>query len=350
MRKPMDSRTDEGRIAPQAEAVDDMEDAIDDAPTPASRRRHVGSASYASYDNPMATSGDGDDDFESVPLRGAGRSLAQRAQAHLKSLKKTLKDAFKDAGSSSSTRTPVPTSTYGNGTYVEEDAFVGSSPAGQMLTRHHARARSVDLRHVLGNLEDTLEGAATAATLLRELRDSGGDPDADAATNDALDLELSDVCEAHRAHLTQVAEMTDSAVSLSEAQLGTLLATLEQLNAAVLAIRSANRPIPATAVAAPDSSSAVVPLSGPPSLGASRIECATTEEEEAAMIAQAIAASLTISQQSDVENVTEDARPPPPLAPGLASTGSAPAGTSAPSAAAPRKQTTEDLLANLIDI
>ena len=86
-----------------------MEDAIDEAP--AARRRHVGSSSstYTAYDNPMTSSANVDDDFESVPLRGAGRSLAQRAQAHLKSMKKTLKDAFKDAGSAS--RTPAPAST-----------------------------------------------------------------------------------------------------------------------------------------------------------------------------------------------------------------------------------------------
>ena len=317
-----------------------MEDAIDEAP--ASRRRHVGSSSspYTAYDNPMASSANVDDDFESVPLRGAGRSLAQRAQAHLKSLKKTLKDAFKDAGSASS-RTPAPTSTYGNGTYVDDDSFVGSPPAGQMLSRHHARARSVDLRYVLGDLDDTLEGAQTAATLLRELRDSGGDPDADAATNDALDLELSDVCEAHRAHLTQVAEMTDSAVSLTEEQLGKLLFTLEQLNAAVLAIRSDGRPKTSAMMPDPDSSRAAAPPSGPPSLGTSRIECATTEEEEAAMIAQAIAASLSVSQQSDVEKSAGDALPPPLPAP---------AETASTAAAPPRKQTTEDLLANLIDI
>ena len=316
-----------------------MEDAIDEAP--AARRRHVGSSSstYTAYDNPMASSANVDDDFESVPLRGAGRSLAQRAQAHLKSLKKTLKDAFKDAGSAS--RTPAPTSTYGNETYVDDASFVGSPPAGQMLSRHHARARSVDLRHVLGDLDDTLEGAHTAATLLRELRDSGGDPDADAATNDALDLELSDVCEAHRAHLTQVAEMTDSAVSLSEEQLGKLLFTLEELNAAVLSIRSDGRPQTSTTMPDPDSSCAAVPPSGPPSLGTSRIECATTEEEEAAMIAQAIAASLSVSQQSDVAKSAEDALPPPLPAP---------AETASTAAAPPRKQTTEELLANLIDI
>merc|ERR1712205_178036 len=96
----------------------------------------------------MGSSANVDDDFESVPLRGAGRSLAQRAQAHLKSLKKTLKDAFKDAGSAS--RTPAPTSTYGNETYVDDASFVASPRAREIrgfTTRarrlgRHARRRS----------------------------------------------------------------------------------------------------------------------------------------------------------------------------------------------------------------
>ena len=251
-----------------------MENAIDDARV---SRGVVGSSS--SHANPAYAPirGTVDESFESVPLKGAGRSLAQRASAHLKALKKSIKKAFTDSGNSSGQASTARRTTYSN------DTFVGSPPTGQMLARHHARSRSVDLQHILGNLEETLEGAATAATLLHELRESGGDPDADAATNDALDQELTDVCEAHRAHLTQVAEMSGAGVALSEEQLGTLLSTVENINAALLAIKSETGRH-TDAVSAPRA----VP-EGRPSLGSSRIECAMTEEEEAAMIAQAIA-------------------------------------------------------------
>ena len=178
-----------------------MENAIDDARV---SRGVVGSSS--SHANPAYAPFEGRwTSRSSVPLKGAGRSLAQRASAHLKALKKSIKKAFTDSGNSSGQASTARRTTYSN------DTFVGSPPTGQMLARHHARSRSVDLQHILGNLEETLEGAATAATLLHELRESGGDPDADAATNDALDQELTDVCTA--AYLTQ-SEMSGR-VSLS---------------------------------------------------------------------------------------------------------------------------------------
>jgi hypothetical protein len=190
---------------------------------------------------------------------------------------------------------------------------------------------------VLGTLTATIDGANTAAMLLKEFRESGGDPEADQGTNDNLDLELSDVCEAHRAHLTQVAEMTDSSVSLSEEQLNTLLETLEKLNGAIFAIRAERNEnaelqgmetgVVSTPTATGDEQSV--------SLGTSRIACATTEEEEEAMIAQAIAASLSV--QPKEANGTAQAHAPAPEQSGAPST-------------PVRKQTNEDLLANLIDI
>ena len=256
-------------------------------------RRSSGGGGYTSYDLGGERSGyenvgigmnGSDEAYEAVPLRGAGRSLAQRAQGHLKSIKQALKNAFSDSPSGTPTRATIPTATYGNAAYSGHGA---AQRTGQLLSRAHARTRSIDLAHVIDDLDSTLEGALVAATLLQELRDSGGDPEADRETNDALDLELSDVCEAHRAHLAQVAVMTDDAVSLSEAQLGTLLETLEKLNAAISTLR---RELDNVVQSTPPGS---VPTSGPPSLGTSRIECATTEEEEAAMISAAIAASLT---------------------------------------------------------
>ena len=329
--------TDEGRSAnarrtrEQAEAVDDMENAIDDARL---SRGVIGSSS--SYANPAyaPTRGAVDESFESVPLKGAGRSLAQRASAHLKALKKSIKKAFTDSGNSSSPASTARRTTYAN------DTFVGSPPTGQMLASHHARSRSVDLQHILGNLEETLEGADTAATLLHELRDSGGDPDVDAATNDALEQELSDVCEAHRSHLTQVAEMSGAGVALSEEQLGTLLSTVEKLNAALLAMKSeTGGHIDAVSApsAAPD---------GRPSLGSSRIECATTEEEEAAMIAQAIAASLSVQPSTSEESGTENALP----APVAAAPPALPPTSQQSASATSRPKTNEELLGNLIDL
>ena len=316
-----------------------MENAIDDARV---SRGVVGSSS--SHANPAYAPirGTVDESFESVPLKGAGRSLAQRASAHLKALKKSIKKAFTDSGNSSTQASTARRTTYSN------DTFVGSPPTGQMLARHHARSRSVDLQHILGNLEETLEGAATAATLLHELRESGGDPDADAATNDALDQELTDVCEAHRSHLTQVAEMSGAGVALSEEQLGTLLSTVENINAALLAIKSETGRH-TDAVSAPRA----VP-EGRPSLGSSRIECAMTEEEEAAMMAQAIAASLSVQPSASEETRTENALPtpvaavPPPLP---LTTAVPPTSTPQQSASATsRPKTNEDLLANLIDL
>jgi hypothetical protein len=327
------------RALAQSEAVDDMENAIDDARV---SRGVVGSSS--SHANPAYAPirGTVDESFESVPLKGAGRSLAQRASAHLKALKKSIKKAFTDSGNSSTQASTARRTTYSN------DTFVGSPPTGQMLARHHARSRSVDLQHILGNLEETLEGAATAATLLHELRESGGDPDADAATNDALDQELTDVCEAHRAHLTQVAEMSGAGVALSEDQLGTLLSTVENINAALLAIKSETGRH-TDAVSAPRA----VP-EGRPSLGSSRIECAMTEEEEAAMIAQAIAASLSVQPSASEETRPENALPAPVAAvpPPLPLTSAVPpSSTPQQSASATsRPKTNEDLLANLIDL
>ena len=310
--------------ATQDEAVDDMARAIDDpVRSRGNSAPHVSSSAIARESEA----------YESVPLRGAGRSLAQRAQTHLKALRKTLRNAFSDAPSGSSPG--VSRTTYSNRAY-EDSAFVGSPPSGQMLTRHHARNRSVDLRHVLGTLEETLDGASTAAMLLQELRDSGGDPEADAAVNDALDLELSDVCAAHREHLMQVAEMSDRSVSLSEGQLGRLLSTVESLNAALMSIRrTSNVSVADRAVSTPVS----IPVARP-SLGSSRIECATTEAEEEAMIAQAISASLKLQAEAQHADGASERQPRGPEADG--------ANATAPSST--RKQTTEELLANLIDI
>ena len=308
--------------ASQDEAVDDMAREIDDSVQSRARAApHVSSSGSARESEA----------YESVPLRGAGRTLAQRAQSHLKALRKTLRNTFSDSLSGSSPG--ASRTTYSNRAY-EDSSFVGSPPSGQLLTRHHARNRSIDLRHVLDTLEETLDGASTAAMLLQELRDSGGDPEADVAVNDALDVELSDVCEAHRSHLMQVAQMSDRFVSLSEDQLGRLLSTVESLNAAVLSIRR-------TSSAAVREASAPVSIpTGRPSLGSSRIECATTEAEEEAMIAEAISASLKLQADAQNADVASERQPQSPASDGVNAT--APSST--------RKQTTEELLANLIDI
>lgn len=320
--------------------MDDIEDTIDGATV--ARRDGVGrnlSSSYAGGSS-SAYGEASDDAYETVPLRGAGRSLAQRATAHLKALKKSAKEVLKNAfsDSPSGTGSPSRTNTYGNAAYGGGNATVGSPQrAGQLLSRAHARNRSLDLSHVLGTLDATLDGANTAAMLLKEFRESGGDPEADQATNDNLDLELSDVCEAHRAHLTQVAEMTDSSVSLSEEQLNTLLETLEKLNGAIFAIRAernenaASQGVGTGVVSSPTATGGEQPVS----LGTSRIACATTEEEEEAMIAQAIAASLSVQPKED--DATVQAHAPTPEQNGAPPT-------------SVRKQTNEDLLANLIDI
>lgn len=311
--------------------MDDMERAIDDAP-----RGGANQLSSPSRANPAFGGSSNDyEAFESVPLRGAGRSLAQRATAHLKSLKKTLKNAFSDSNTAG-TSPSATRSTYSNTAF--EDTVVGSPRAGQMLSRHHARSRSIDLRYVLDELEDTLEGASTAALLLKEIRESGGDLDADTEMNDALDLELSDVCKAHRAHLMQVLEMSDHAVSLSEDQLGRLLAMVEKLNIALNTVKS---DIPAENHSQDPNSSAPVPIpSGRPSLGSSRIECATTEAEEEAMIAQAIAASLKLKDGEVKENEQNGSTP-------AVGSNALPAPSTGANGGT---KTNEELLGNLIDI
>ena len=341
----------------QADAVNDMEDVIDDG----RRRSDIGRAQSSEYY---------DTEYEAVPLRGAGRSLAQRATAHLKALKKSAKDALKSAfGPDASSPSSTP-STYGNAAYESSDGFdVGSPRTASYLSRAHERTRSVDLRHVLADLDDTIEGAATAAQLLLELRESGGDPDAGEETNDMLDLELSDVCEAHRTHLTQVAQMSDDGVFVSEQQLGKMLDVIEQINVALTTLRSDGRPatastlpvpVPVAAGATPAASNATQ------SLGSSRIEAASTEEEEERMIAEAIAQSLSMQTPTDELARAEAELPPPLPAPQQAVSAPAPLPAPTPSleqllAAPPTKTpsssgppsastkvTTDDLLADLI--
>lgn len=345
--------------------MNDMEDVIDDG----RRRGEIGRAQSSEYDG----------EYESVPLRGAGRSLAQRATAHLKSLKKSAKEALKSAfgpdASVSSTSHTSGMSTYGNAVYESSSDFdVGSPRAASYVSRAHERTRSVDLRHVLRDLNDTIEGAGTAAQLLLELRESGGDPDAGEETNDMLDLELSDVCEAHRSHLMQVAQMSDDTVFVSEQQLAKMLDVIEQINVALTTIRSDGRP--ATAATLPDPSPAAAATrtgsNAPASLGSSRIEAASTEEEEERMIAEAIAQSLSMQTTSD-ELARAEAELPPPLpapaapaqravivpaaAPAISPPSSleqllgAPTTPQPPSSGPPSantKVTTEDLLADLI--
>lgn len=287
-----------------------------------------------------------------APLRGAGRSLAQRATAHLKHLRESAKKAW--------TKEPTngkETKKYDNDAYETSDGgyAAGSPPAATYLTRAHERTRSVDLRHVLRDLDDTIEGAACAAQLLRELRESGGDPDAGDATNDVLDLELSDVCAAHRTHLMQVTQMSDDHVFITEKQLANMLVAIEEINAVLSMTRKVNRRLTGGTYSNASRMTA-------PSLGSSRIRAASTAEEEERMIAEAIAQSLAIQAENDRLAKAEAALPPPlPIpAPSPAAqtleqllaalpTQSATASPAVPSGPpSTSKKSTEDLLADLI--
>ena len=112
---------------------------------------------------------------------------------------------------------------------------------------------------------------------------------------------------------------------------------MEKLNGAIFAIRAERDENAAPQGVGTGVVSSLTATGGeqPVSLGTSRIACATTEEEEEAMIAQAIAASLSVQPKED--DVNAQANAPTPEQNGTPPT-------------SVRKQTNEDLLANLIDI